>query len=82
MVDRKAISWMLSEDMTAQNTIVKAWYLARNKRLIRDGFVFHLDRGVQYAPDKMTTPFSFNCKITQSMSRKGNCWDNAVADFF
>tara|TARA_R110001583_G_C5568677_1_gene401855 strand:+ start:78 stop:437 length:360 start_codon:yes stop_codon:yes gene_type:complete len=26
--------------------------------------------------------FSFNIKITQSMSRKGNCWDNAVAETF
>lgn len=82
LADRKVVSWTLSEDMTAQNTIVKAWYLARNKRQIKDGFVFHSDRGVQYASDKMTNLFSFNSKITQSMSRKGNCWDNAVAESF
>lgn len=82
LADRKVVSWTLSEDMTAQNTIVKAWYLARNKRQIKAGFVFHSDRGVQYASDKMTNLFSFNSKITQSMSRKGNCWDNAVAESF
>lgn len=82
LADRKVVSWTLSEDMTAQNTIIKAWYLARNKRKIKDGFVFHSDRGVQYACNKITNLFSFNSKITQSMSRKGNCWDNAVAESF
>lgn len=82
LADRKVVSWTLSEDMTAQNTIVKAWYLARNKRKIKDNFIFHSDRGVQYACDKMTNLFGYNNKIIQSMSRKGNCWDNAVAESF
>ena len=30
----------------------------------------------------MTKLFAFNIKTTQSMSRKGNCWDNAVAESF
>ena len=68
--------------MTAENTIIKAWYDARNKRKIKNGFIFHSDRGVQYASNKITNLFSFNSKITQSMSRKGNCWDNAVAESF
>lgn len=82
LADRKVVSWTLSEDMTAYNTIIKAWYLARNDRKIKDGFIFHSDRGVQYASNKLTNLFSFNNKITQSMSRKGNCWDNAVAESF
>ena len=56
--------------MSAQSTIVKAWYLARNKRQIKAGFIFHSNRGVQYASNKITNLFSFNNKITQSMSRK------------
>ena len=82
LADRKVVSWTLSEDMTSQNTIIKAWYDARAKRQIKDGFIFHSDRGVQYASNKITSIFSFNSKITQSMSRKGNCWDNAVAESF
>ena len=68
--------------MTTQNTVMAAWISARKNRSIIDGFIFHSDRGVQYASNKMTNLFSFNRKITQSMSRKGNCWDNAVAESF
>jgi len=82
LADKRVVGWVLSEDMTTENTIMKAWLLARNNRTIIDGFIFHSDRGVQYASNKITNLFSFNRKITQSMSRKGNCWDNAVAESF
>ena len=82
LADRRVVGWSLSEDMTTQNTIMKAWLSARSNRSITDGFIFHSDRGGQYASNKMTNLFSFNRKITQSMSRKGNCWDNAVAESF
>ena len=82
LADRKIVGWSLSEDMTTENTVMKAWLSARKNRTIINGFVFHSDRGVQYASNKMTSLFSFNRKITQSMSRKGNCWDNAVAESF
>lgn len=82
LADRKIVGWSLSEDMTTENTIMKTWIAARRNRVIIDGFIFHSDRGVQYASNKMTMLFSFNRKITQSMSRKGNCWDNAVAESF
>jgi len=82
LADRKVVGWTLSEDMTTENTIMKAWVTARRNRAIIDGFIFHSDRGVQYASKKMTMLFSFNRKITQSMSRKGDCWDNAVAESF
>ncbi len=82
LADRKVVGWTLSEDMTTENTIMKAYLAARKNRDINDGFIFHSDRGVQYASNKITNLFSFNRKITQSMSRKGNCWDNAVAESF
>ena len=82
LADRKIVGWSLSEDMTTQNTVNKAWVNARNTRPIANNFIFHSDRGVQYASNKMTSIFYFNRKITPSMSRKGNCWDNAVAESF
>lgn len=82
LADRKIVGWSLSEDMTTENTIMKAWLHARSNRSLSNGFIFHSDRGVQYASNTMTSLFSFNRKVTQSMSRKGNCWDNAVAESF
>jgi len=82
LADRKVVGWSLSENMTTEDTVMKAWVLARNNRKITFNHIFHSDRGVQYASNIMTNLFSFNSKITQSMSRKGNCWDNAVAESF
>ena len=82
LADRKIVAWTLSEDMTTENTIYKTWIKARKVRKITENHIFHSDRGVQYASNKMTTIFENNLKINQSMSRKGNCWDNAVAESF
>jgi putative transposase len=82
LTDRKILCWALSEDMTTEKTVLKAWLNAYKTRGINHGFIFHSDSGVQYASNKMTSLFSFNKKITQSVSRKGNCWDNAVAESF
>ena len=56
--------------------------LARKNREITPDHIFHSDRGVQYASTRMVNLLNTNTKITQSMSRKGNCWDNAVAESF
>jgi len=80
--DIKVVGWSLSEDMTAQNTVMKAWIDARKRRNISISLIFHSDRGVQYASNKITNICDFNFKITQSMSRKCNFWDNAVAESF
>ena len=82
LADRKVVGWSLSEDMTTQNTVMKAWINARKNRNISNNLIFHSDRGVQYASNKITSICDYNLKITQSMSRKGNCWDNAVAESF
>lgn len=82
LADRKIIAWTLSQDMTTNNTIYKTWIKARKQREITDNHIFHSDRGIQYAASQMTKLFYQNNKITQSMSRKANCWDNAVAESF
>lgn len=82
LADRKVVGWSLSKDMTTQNTVYKAWLHARKNRDIVDGFIFHSDRGVQYAAHQTSNLFLSNEKAVQSMSRKGNCWDNAVAESF
>jgi len=80
LADRKILAWTLSEDMTMKNTTYCTWIKAKNKRQTTENHIFHSDRGVQYAAHKMKLIFSTNTTDKQSMSRKGNCWDNAVAE--
>ena len=82
LADRKVVGWTLSEDMTVENTVYQTWLVARKNRTISANHIFHSDRGVQYASNKIKTLLGQNTNISQSMSRKGNCWDNAVAESF
>jgi putative transposase len=83
LFDRKVIGWSMSRDMTAENTVIRAWRMAVVNRPISEKLIFHSDRGVQYACEKFTSILnSYSGVVTQSMSRKGNCWDNAVAESF
>jgi len=81
LADRKVVGWSFSNDMTAGNTTVKALAMAIKNRGIKPGLIFHSDRGIQYACDEFKLMLNKN-GIKQSMSRKGNCWDNAVAESF
>lgn len=83
LFDRKVIWWSLSEDLTTENTIVKAWDAAVDNRPICKTLTFHSDRGSQYASLAFRQILKSHKKyVKQSMSRKGNCWDNAVAESF
>lgn len=83
LADRMVVGWSLSKDMTVHNTVIAAFKMAIFKRGISKSneLLFHSDRGVQYAShDFVNILKQYNC--TRSMSRKGNCWDNAVAESF
>ena len=81
LCDRKIVGWSLSEDLTTEATIIPAWQMAKTNRPVAPGLIFHSDRGVQYAADSFRNELKSN-DVVQSMSRKGNCWDNAVAENF
>ena len=81
LFDRKVVGWSFSSAMTAQETVIPAWRMACRNRPIQKDLIFHSDRGVQYACKAFRNLLKSNL-ITQSMSRKGNCWDNAVAESF
>lgn len=80
LFDRKIIDWALSTDMTAINTVIAVWRMAIRNRPTKK-VLFHSDRGVQYASHEFRKEIASHDAI-QSMSRKGNCWDNAVAENF
>jgi len=56
--------------------------MAISKRQLTQPLLFHSDRGIQYAFKEFRKLINENALITQSMSRKANCWDNAVAESF
>ena len=82
LFDRKVIGWSLSADMSAENTSIAAWKMAVKNRPVTDDLIFHSDRGIQYACVDFTKLLTSYKKVQRSMSRKGNCWDNAVAESF
>lgn len=63
------------------NKTIEAIRMAIKNRGIKDGLIFHSDRGIQYACDEFSAVIAEN-RILQSMSRRANCWDNAVAESF
>lgn len=81
LFDRKIIGWNISDNMTASETTVSALKMAVMNRGVKPGTIIHSDRGVQYACDEFKSLVE-KYKMVQSMSRKGNCWDNAVAESF
>jgi putative transposase len=84
LFDRKVIGWALGDTMKAGWTTVAAFKMAVKNRPVNPFFplIFHSDRGVQYACEEFTVLLGSHKNITRSMSRKGNCWDNAVAESF
>lgn len=67
--------------MEAEVTSVAAWQMAIRNRAINEPLLFHSDRGTQYACQEFREQWK-GMPVQQSMSRKGNCWDNAVAESF
>jgi transposase InsO family protein len=70
LAGKKIVGWSISENMTTQNTKMKAWIDTRKTINSSDKFIFHTNIGVQYASNKMKNVCNFNLKITQSMSRE------------
>jgi putative transposase len=81
LADRKVVGWALSETMKAEDTSVAAWKMALKVRPITNSLLFHSDRGVQYACNEFRKQLN-GLPVTQSMSGKGDCWDNAPAESF
>ena len=81
LYDRKIIGWSLSNGMNTEQTTLGAWKMAIRNRKVQAGLIFHSDRGIQYANKKFANTIE-SYGVIRSMSRKGNCWDNAVAESF
>ena len=82
LFDRKIIGWSLSNGWSTKQTTLSAWKMALKNRKITNELIFHSDRGIQYASKNFTNMLDSFKTVTRSMSRKGDCWDNAVAESF
>jgi transposase InsO family protein len=77
---RRLVGWQVSSRMTAQ-FVIDAFNRARSRGLIKRGAIIHTDRGNQYASVEYRRLLYIN-GFRQSMSGKGNCYDNAQAESF
>ena len=77
---RKVVGWDVSPSME-QDLVLRALSAAIEHRRPGPGLIHHSDRGVQYTSDAYRS-LLHDSAITCSMSRKGNCWDNAVVESF
>jgi len=80
LCSRAVVGWSMANHMRAE-LVNQALSMARSQRQPAAGLIMHTDRGSQYGADsyrQLLTQYA----IQPSMSRKGNCWDNAVAESF
>ena len=77
---RKIIGWQLDKRLDS-DLVEKALKNALMDRKVEEGIIFHSDQGIQYASESFRKLLKAHGFI-QSMSRRGNCYDNAVTESF
>jgi putative transposase len=80
LCSRAVVGWSMANHMRAE-LVTQALAMATYQRQPAAGLIMHTDRGSQYGADSYRQ-FLTQHGIQPSMSRKGNCWDNAVAESF
>ncbi len=80
LFSRRVVGWATSDNL-ATKLALDALAMAVRARRPPQGVIHHSDRGCQYASDEYREALAA-AGIRRSMSRKGDCWDNAVAESF
>lgn len=80
LYSRRVVGWCVSPSL-GHETVLKALSSAIWQRRPGPNLMIHSDQGVQYCCDGFRKRL-FEHQFIQSMSRRGNCWDNAVAESF
>lgn len=78
LFSRRIVGWAMADNMR-EPLINEALQMALRRRRPKHGLVHHSDRGSQYASHEYQLTLT-KAGIVVSMSRKGNCWDNAVME--
>ena len=79
LYSRMVVGWSMEQSMTTE--LVLDAFRMGTLRQGRPPLVVHSDRGTQYASELFRSELE-QLDCIQSMSRKGDCWDNAVAESF
>jgi len=80
LYSRRVVGWAIDQHMRSE-LIEKALKMGLGRRTVERGLMHHSDQGSQYASHEYQALLTQE-GITVSMSRKGNCWDNAVMERF
>jgi transposase InsO family protein len=78
LASRRVVGWSMADNMEA-SVVCDALQMAIDARRPEAGFIFHSDRGSQYTSAEFRKLLTDNDGL-QSLSRKGQCWDNAVGE--
>lgn len=80
LYSRRVVGWSVKNHMKTDLPL-EALKMGLARRSVSEGLLLHSDQGSQYTSDLFQN-FLKETNITCSMSRKGNCWDNAVVESF
>jgi transposase InsO family protein len=80
LASRKVVGWSLADHMRTE-LVGDALTMAFANRAPQEGVIFHSDRGCQYTSTDFADLARSN-GVVLSVGRKGECWDNAVAESF
>jgi putative transposase len=80
LFSRRIVGWAMDKRMHTK-LVNDALLMAIWSMKPKAGLIWHTDRGSQYASESHRSLLKLH-EVTQSMSRKGNCWDNAVSESF
>jgi putative transposase len=80
LFSRRIVGWSMKETL-ARELVMSALHMSLFGRNPGEGLIHHSDRGSQYASDDYQDELERR-HISCSMSRKGDCWDNAVVESF
>jgi len=80
LYSRKVVGWSMKPSL-ARDIVLDALLMAVSRRRPKESVIIHSDQGTQYGSDDWMR-FCLSNDLLPSMSRRGNCWDNAVAESF
>ena len=81
LFSRRVVGWSMAEHLKTELVLTALKAALGHRTPAQTGLIFHSDRGSQYASHDYQNALS-QAHITCSMSRRANCWDNAVAESF